>query len=151
MPRLLQAIDDTVDVEYGRFVLQESTMTRHALALPVPAGEWVAIGGPGGLLLHSAATDHYPAVRLELWDDTPPAAPGTWNHVLDLTCDLDTEVRLQSVTATSSTHSLAIPQSGPHHARIHAGNQGAAGRLDAGTFAAGVERWLIQLWPAHGA
>jgi hypothetical protein len=149
MPRLLHAIDDTVDVEYSRFVLQESTMTRHALALPTPSGEWIAVGGPGGLLLHSAATDHHPAVRLELWDGTPPAAPGTWDHILELTCDLDTEVRLQSVTATSSTHVLAIAEPGPHHARTHVGNQDRAGQLDQGTFAAGIERWLIQLWAAQ--
>jgi len=32
-------------------------------------GDWVAVGGPGGLLLHSAAADHCPVVRLKLRDD----------------------------------------------------------------------------------
>ena len=31
--------------------------------------EWVAVGDPGGLLLHSAATDHCQVVRLELRGD----------------------------------------------------------------------------------
>ncbi|PRY40546.1 hypothetical protein CLV43_106283 [Umezawaea tangerina] len=49
-------------------------------------GEWVAVGGLGGLLLHSAATDYYPAVRLGLWDDAPPTIPGGRDHVLEVTC-----------------------------------------------------------------
>jgi hypothetical protein len=148
MPIVLHALNDTIVVEYGQFVVQEVSMSRLALALPFPAGEWVAVGGPGGLLLHSAANDHYPAVRLELWDSTPPAAAGGWDHVLDLTCDLGTDVRLQSVTATYSAHTLAIPRPGAHRARVHAGNQEEAAELDEGTFETAVERWLIQLWPA---
>ena len=148
MPGLLHALDDTVDVEYGQFVVQEVSMLRNPLALPVPAGEWHAAGGPGGLLLHSAATDHYPTVRLELWDGAPPTAQGDWDQLVDLTCDLDSAVRLQSVTAAFSAHTLTIPRPGAHHARVHAGNQAETADLDEGTFEAGVERWLIQLWPA---
>jgi hypothetical protein len=147
MPSLLHALDDTVEVEYGQFVVQETSMLRSPLALPVPTGEWVAVGGAGGLLLHSVANDHYPAVRLELWDGVPPAAPGKWDQVLDLTCDLGSGVRLQSVTATHSANTLEIARQGGHHARVHAGNQDEAAELDEGTFESGVERWLIQLWP----
>ena len=148
MPSLLQALDDTVEVEYSQFVVQEVSMLRNPLTLTVPAGEWVVVGGDGGLLLHSAANDHYPTVRLELWDGAPPAAPGSWDHVLELTCDLQAAVRLQSVTAAHSTHTLTIPRPGTSHARVHAGNQDEAAELDEGTFEAGVERWLIQFWAA---
>ena len=61
MPNLLTAIDDRIEVEYGQFLLQEDSMTRSPLELPVPGGDWLAAGGPGGLLLHSAGT----ANRLE--------------------------------------------------------------------------------------
>lgn len=150
MPRLITAIDDTVDVEYGQFVLQEVPMTRNALTLAAPAGRWTAVGGPGGLLLHSAATDHSPAIRLELWDNTPPSDEGStaWDQVLDLACDLATEARLQSVTATPGDHVLPITRPGAHHARVHVGNQRDTAQLGEGSFATGVERWLIQLWPA---
>jgi len=143
---LLGDLDDTVEVEYGQFVVQEISMLRSPLALPVPTGEWVAVGGPGGLLLHSAATDHYPAVRLELWDDAPPNSPDGWDQVAELTCDLQSAVRLQSVTATHSTHAMPIARPGAHHARVHAGNQDEAAKLDEGTFESGIERWLIQMW-----
>jgi hypothetical protein len=52
MPRLLHALDDTIVVEYSQFVVQEDSALRNPLTLPVPAGEWIAVGGPGGLLLH---------------------------------------------------------------------------------------------------
>jgi hypothetical protein len=148
MPNLLGALEDTVVVEYGQFVVQEVSMARSPLALPDPVGGWVAVGGPGGLLLHSAATDHYPAVRLELWDDAPPSAPDYWDHVLELTCDIQSAVRLQSVTAAHSAHTLPIMRPGAHHARVHAGNQDEAAELDGGTLESGIERWLIQLWQA---
>jgi hypothetical protein len=148
MPSVLHTLDDTVEVEYGQFVVQEVSMLRNPLTLPVPSGEWLAAGGPGGLLLHSAATDHYPTVRLELWDGAAPAVPDTWDRIVDVTCDLRSAVRLQSVTATFSAHTLDIPRHGAHHARVHVGNRAEAAELDEGTFVTGVERWLIQLWPA---
>lgn len=150
MSRLITAVDDTVEVEYGQFVLQEVPMARSPLALPVPTGPWTAVGGPGGLLLQSAATDHYPAIRIELWDDTPPADDrhSGWDQVLELTCDISAQTRLQSVTATPGEHTLTIEQSGAHHARVHVGNRRDTAELGEGSFETGVERWLIQLWPA---
>ncbi|WIV61372.1 hypothetical protein [Amycolatopsis nalaikhensis] len=148
MSRLIAAIDDTVEVEYGQFVLQEVSMSRNALGLPVPTGSWTAVGGAGGLLLHSSATDHYPTVRVELWDGTPPGDERSgWAEVLELTCDLATEVRLQSVTATFGEHTLQIPRPGVHHVRAAVGNQSDTAELGEGSFETGVERWLIQLWP----
>jgi hypothetical protein len=148
MPSLLHALDDTIEVEYGQFLVQEVCMHRSPLVLPAPTGEWVAIGNPGGLVLHSAASDHYPAVRLELWDGAPPAAAGDWDQVVELMCDLESGVRLQSVTAAYSAHTLEVSQQGAHRARVHVGNQDEAAELDEGTFETGVERWLIQLWAA---
>ena len=83
MPTLVTAIDDSIEVEYGQFLVQEIPMTRSVLNLPEPTGDWLAVGGPGGLLLHSAGTDHYPAVRLELWDADPLPGPGDWDQVVD--------------------------------------------------------------------
>ncbi|WP_103352193.1 hypothetical protein [Amycolatopsis sp. CA-128772] len=147
MPTLVTAIDDTVEVEYGQFLVQEIPMTRNVLTLPVPRGDWFAVGGPGGLLLHSAGTDHHPAVRLELWDADPLPRPGEWDRVVEVACDLGDLVRLQSVTAARSPQVLTISRPGPHRARVHSGRRVAAAELGEGSFAAGVEGWLVQLWP----
>lgn len=148
MTNLLAALEDTIVVEYGQFVVQEVSMLRSPLVLPDATGDWIAVGGPGGLLLHSAATDHYPVVRLELWDDRPPTVSGYWDRVLELTCEVQSAVRLQSVTATHSDHALPIMQPGAHHARVHVGNRDEAAELDEGTLESGIERWLIQFWQA---
>lgn len=109
---------------------------------------WLAVGGPGALLLHSAGTDHYPAVRVELWDGEPAPATTAWDQILTVTCDLSDQVRLQSVAATQSPRVLNITRPGPHHARVHAGRRAETAQLEQGSFAEGVEGWLIQLWPA---
>ncbi|MEV8612585.1 hypothetical protein AB0383_32440 [Amycolatopsis sp. NPDC051373] len=88
------------------------------------------------------------AVRVELWDAEPPAAYGEWDQVLAVVCDLADQVRLQSVTAAMSPDVLTLARPGPHHARVHEGGRAATAELAEGTFAEGVERWLIQLWPA---
>ncbi|WIX75050.1 hypothetical protein QRX50_26240 [Amycolatopsis carbonis] len=63
-------------------------------------------------------------------------------------CDLAEQVRLQSVTAAMAPDVLTLGRPGPHHARVHEGGRAATAELGEGTFAAGAERWLIQLWPA---
>ena len=147
MPTLVTAIDDSIEVEYGQFLVQEIPMTRSVLNLPEPTGDWLAVGGPGGLLLHSAGTDHYPAVRLELWDADPLPGPGDWDQVVEVACDLSDLVRLQSVTATQSPKILTVTHPGPHRARVHSGRRVEAAELEEGSYAEGVEGWLIQLWP----
>ncbi|VVJ17212.1 Uncharacterised protein [Amycolatopsis camponoti] len=147
MPTLVAAIDDRIEVEYGQFLLQEIPMTRTALNLPVPRGDWLAVGGPGGLLLHSAGTDHYPAVRLELWDVDPLPGLGDWDQVVEVACDLSDLVRLQSVTAIQSPNVLTIGRPGLHRARVHSGRRVEAAELEEGSYAEGVEGWLVQLWP----
>lgn len=47
MPRLIAAIDDTVDVEYGQFALQELPMTRNALTSPSPPSPGRPSAAPG--------------------------------------------------------------------------------------------------------
>ncbi|UOZ04882.1 hypothetical protein [Amycolatopsis sp. WQ 127309] len=122
-------------------------MIRNALDFAVPDGDWLAVGGPGGLLLHSAGTDHYPAVRLELWDSEPLPGLGDRDQFIEVACDLSDLVRLQSVTATQSPHVLTITRPGPHRARVHSGHRAETAELEEGSFAEGVEGWLVQLWP----
>ncbi|MEO6083861.1 MAG: hypothetical protein ABIQ18_12240 [Umezawaea sp.] len=94
---------------------------------------------------HSAATDHHPAVRLELWDDAPPTAPDGWDHVLEPTCDVQSAVR-PSPRPTPHTHFRSRGRAPTTPAST--GNQGEAAELDERTFESGIERRLIQLWQA---
>ncbi|GHH32379.1 hypothetical protein GCM10017774_13200 [Lentzea cavernae] len=66
--------------------------------------------------------------------------------MLELNCEVQSPVRLQSVTADHSDHTLPIPHPGDHHACVHVGHQNKAAELDEGTLESRIERWLIQLW-----
>ena len=147
-PQLLAAVDDTVVVEFSQFVLQETPMSRLALELWPESGDFgIAVGGPGGLLCKSSATDHYPDVRIELWSAAPPESDAEWEERADVTIQVTGDVRLQSVTAALSERVLRLPQPGEYKARVHVRGGRQARRLGEASFAEHVERWLIQLWP----
>lgn len=57
---LVAALNDTITVEYSRIVLQDTNRMNSPLALMTTSEDWLVMGGPGGLLLHSAGSDHLP-------------------------------------------------------------------------------------------
>lgn len=146
------AIDDTVIVEYGQFCLQDMARLYPAAGAPVPANDdWLLAGGRGGVLFHSAESDHYPAVRVELWATRPPARDEPFDAVGDATFSTDgTELQLWSITAAMGTRVLRLPAAGSYHVRAHVSGQAdieAAEAAEPASFAEGLERWLIQIWP----
>lgn len=64
---LLAELDDTILVEFSHFVLQEVPMLRIADVGQATEGRR-SVGGPGGIVFRSRASDHYPLVRIELWN-----------------------------------------------------------------------------------
>ncbi|ANZ41695.1 hypothetical protein BBK82_42860 [Lentzea guizhouensis] len=152
----LSAIDDTVVVEYGQFCLQDLARLHGAAEAPVPAGDWLLVGGRGGVLFRSAESDHYPAVRVELWADRPPMHDEPFDATGDSTFSMDgTELQLWSITAATGCHTLRVPAANTYHVRAHVSGRAdieAVEANDPASFAEGVERWLIQIWPAwHGS
>jgi hypothetical protein len=147
--QLVGAIDDTITVEYGQFTVQEVDSTRIALELGIPTSDWFVIGGPGGLHLQSAGTDHYPAVRIEVWNGEPAQDPAKWDSIEVVQCHLLGPVRLESVTAEQSEKILDIREPGSHNARVHVAGKRKTAKLAEGTFAKNKERWLIQLWAVN--
>lgn len=148
----MAAIDDTVVVEYGQFCLQDMARLHPAAEAPVPASDdWLLVGGRGGLLFHSAESDHYPAVRLELWSTQPPTHDEPFDATGDATFSTDgTELRLWSITAAMGAHTLQLPTAGTYHVRAYVSGQAdieAAEAAEPASFAEGLERWLVQIWP----
>lgn len=145
--------DDTVVVEYGQFCLQDMARMHGATGVPVPAGgDWLLAGGRGGVLFHSAESDHYPAVRVELWASQPALRDEPFDATGDATFSTDgTELRLWSITAEMGAHTIGLPAAGTYHVRAHVSGQAdirAAEAADPASFAEGLERWLVQIWPA---
>jgi hypothetical protein len=148
---LISAIDHTVVVEYGRFCLQDTARLHPAAEAPVPANDdWLLAGGRGGVLFRSAESDHYPAVRLELWEARPPTYDEPFDATGEATFSTDgTELKLWSITAAMGAHSLQLPTAGTYHVRAHVSGQAAieaAEAVDPASFAEGLERWLVQIW-----
>ncbi|WP_447009114.1 hypothetical protein [Saccharothrix hoggarensis] len=143
-------MDDMVEVEYHRFTLQvfDSPHTAAAIQPPGPQ-DWLVAGGPGGVLFHSAGNDHTAAVRLELWASPPVREPGEWEAVAedDFTADFD-RLLLASFTSAPGQHVLTLPAPGAHRVRAYVRGRTAIEAAGPVSFAEGIERWLVQIWPA---
>lgn len=149
----LSTIDDTVDVEYGQFCLQDMAGVHMAVEVSVPPGDdWLLAGGRGGVLFHSAESDHSPAIRVELWATQPPVRTGPFDATDDATFSTDgTELRLWSITAAMGDEILVLPAAGTYNVRAYVSGQAdirAAEAAEPASFAEGLEQWLIQIWPA---
>ncbi|GAB3402402.1 hypothetical protein [Flindersiella endophytica] len=148
-PQPVQAINDSIRVEYGQFLLQDVAGRHLAGRLPVdPDRPWRMVAGPGGALFHSESLDRTVPVRLELWRAEPPDPPEPWRAVAVgvLVSDSD-QLRLRSITGDLTSHVLALEGPGPYHIRAYVHT--TVGDDDDEAFETDVEeRWLLQLWPA---
>ncbi|MFH8789176.1 hypothetical protein [Streptomyces roseoverticillatus] len=151
MPILLSKKDMDVRVEYGSFGIQEFYHDDVPIPYPDASKSGVFLQSfPGRLDLGSAGHTHTVSVSVEIWDSCP---------VSDLHQDWD-EVE-ESVIETP-TGELAVWDTGPQQGNgISLGRPGhwavraaAAGRAEAERQTRltgpvhGVERWLLQFWPA---
>ncbi|MFD1147393.1 hypothetical protein [Saccharothrix hoggarensis] len=142
----MTAFDDTVDVEYSQFCLQDMARNNSPLALEVPDGDdWLMVGGLGGVLFHSTDTDHNPPIRLELWSTRPTAPTASWHDSAEAVFRTESEeVRLWSPTAAMGEHTVPLPGPGEYHVEAF-----VRGREESDEHFAGDERehWLVRIWP----
>lgn len=148
-PIILAGFDDTVLVEFSQFALQEFPIRRMALEGGLPSAECRAVGGPGGIVFLSHASDHYPQVRVELWSDRPEPIGEHGGVGEELAIDLIGAVRFASVTMTFSEQILPLPRDGAYGAFVSVRDDPEVERLEEGSFATTSERWLVQLWPVE--
>jgi len=146
-PELLAGPDDTILVEFSQFVLQEAPAQRTAQAIGVPSEGRRSLGGPGGIVFLSQASDHYPSVRIEVWSSRPEAGAARWDATEELTTNLTDDVRLRSRTMEISDKILPLPRPGDYAAIVHVNDDPQTDQLEEGSFAHTAERWLVQLWP----
>jgi hypothetical protein len=149
---LLLTVDTTVLIEYSQFVLQEVYGPDIA---EVGAGEdpdvRLAVGADGGVKFISAQSDHYPSVRLELWSGPAPQDAGDWDRTEEetFTATATGRVMLMTLMGEESSDEIALPGLGRYVIRVRAAGRAAARALGEAEFFEGVERWLLQIWPAR--
>ena len=95
------------------------------------------------------ASDHYPRVRVELWNDRPDLTEECGDASEELTIDLIGAVRLASVTMAFSEKTLPLPRSGTYGAFVRVRDDPEIDRLEEGSFACTSERWSVLLWPVE--
>jgi hypothetical protein len=147
--RAIAAAAATPDVEYSMFLLKDAMGFDLAPLEDLPEAEWLLHAGTETMVLHSAATDFRPAVRIEAWDRDPGAPSGSWDAVeLARLAAPSGRVRLAPLDGEPSAEVIApapllevrVACRG-RETVADAAHHGAT-RLD------GLESWLIQLWPA---
>jgi hypothetical protein len=154
--RLLFDTEGEVLVAYRLFQLQEDA---DALAVEIERDDDdIATGGEGGVLFWSAANDHYPRVRIELWSGEPPSRPPGQQDG-DVTRDETTftvsetgRLGLMAIDRMPSDASrIRLPHLGVYRLRAYVRGRAAAGQRGGAEFFHGVERWLLQIWPRDPA
>ncbi|MFG3708158.1 hypothetical protein ACGF7U_25970 [Micromonospora sp. NPDC047670] len=144
-------VDEQVFAEYALFALQSQHTAEVAFALGVPRADRLLSAGRGGVVFRSGGPDHYAEVRVELWPLRPPAIAGEWDEVDEARLETSgTELRLASPTAWVGDHPVLLPAPGRYRVRAAvAGREAARARGGSGPpYPSGLERWLVQLWPA---
>jgi hypothetical protein len=152
-PRLLSATEGEVLVAYTLFLLQEDSGSLALDEIERPDGG-VATGGEGGVVLWSAANDHYPRVRIELWSGEPPPSQDAWEVGHDTAFTVSVTGRLELTPifgAPPDARSIKLPRLGTYKMRAYVrGTEEARQRAEA-EFFHGIEQWLLQIWPRDPA
>lgn len=166
--RVRVALDDEIPVKFGTFALQVERPTDPDVSpFEIDLAGGIVAAGAGGVVFGSATTEHYPAVRIELWTDRPPeAAPETvtaddssddgsndgWDDIGEAKLDSaeQTVVRLRSDFGDWTPGLLELFEPGPYRVRAYVRGRNAAiaraGDDREPRHFHGVERWLVRIW-----
>ncbi|HEY0498489.1 MAG TPA: hypothetical protein VGD48_22305 [Kutzneria sp.] len=146
----MSSVDTSVEVEFHQFLVQDHDGPDAAVAVePMPWEDNIVVGGVGGLRIYSSATDHSPSVRLELWDERAPDGLPGWQFGGEARFSVvGQRLRMWSLMGVHVDEDLLLPAVGDYAAVVYQQGREAAERLEEATFVSGVERWVIQIWPA---
>jgi hypothetical protein len=152
MAELLLQQHLSADVGYHAFGLQESDDAE----LPVPFPDGFARGVflnafPGRLDIYSAGHTHTAAVDVEVWDARPPAQDrAAWDEQAEADFESSSgEVAVWSMSLGRTEEVFALGSPGPWRVRVSCAGRAEAASLSEGEGSGeGVERYLVQFWPA---
>lgn len=150
-PRCLDAAQGEVLVEYRQFLLQGGGPDAREIHVPDDEGSGIAVtGGPGGLLLRSAANDHYVLVRFERWSGEPPPNHDGWEVTRDsaFTVSDGSPLYLSELFGSNDPPEITMPAPGRYLVRAYVWGCRAASERGEAEFFRDVERWLMHIWPA---
>jgi hypothetical protein len=151
--RLLFGTRGEVLVAYRTFLLQEAggpMAEEIEIERSADGVSPVAAGGDGGVIFCSAANDHYPSVRLELWSGEPPRSEQAWETARDETFTVSRTGRVELTGLfgmPSDAAAIVLPGLGAYRVRVYARGRDEASERGEAEFFHDVEHWLVQIWP----
>lgn len=150
--RLVAAVDDEMPrIEYRHFqFVDQDGATEPPDGWSDTPGLLASAGR--GVLLRTAGNDFYPVVRLEVWSSEPqPQSEGEWEDQDEATFTSETGLGLLREWDGGPVGSpLELGNRGSYRLRAYCrGRAQAEALIGEEMFYEGVEKWLLQVWPAE--
>lgn len=147
--KLIAELDANPMVEYRFLLLCDDRRANLSPLDDLPDDmERLLHAGPEAVVLASAADLFYPDVRVEVWDQEPPAPAGDWDQAEEV--DFTAPSRTVSLWGPADECAGRLSVSTPK-VRLRASCRGraeaAAAVEESEADVRGVESWLLQLWP----
>ncbi|BCJ48401.1 hypothetical protein GCM10010168_76730 [Actinoplanes ianthinogenes] len=150
MPELIAAVDTTVLVDHGTFDLLDDGGPQQAGAVAGDRARWLAAGS-NLVTVHSAAGwDHVAGLRVEVWSG-PPAWRAGWADHRDALVRFDSGlVEINPLVEAGDDEEALDLAPGSYAVRAYVAGRDdlLAVHHDPDTDLDGIERFLIQFWPA---
>ncbi|MBB4751214.1 hypothetical protein [Actinoplanes lobatus] len=136
-------------VDHRMFVLLDPRSRPTPLDEGLPEHDEILRAGQHGVVFRSGGDLFRPAVTIERWAADPGTADGEWDEVAEASLSAPSgRLRLRSIMGEPAGPDLEVE--GSQRLRAHTRGRGEAmERLTVETGYAGVEEWLIQLWPTR--
>ncbi|GAA2565597.1 hypothetical protein GCM10010398_63560 [Streptomyces fimbriatus] len=153
MAEPVQQLHLDADVGYHAFALQESDDGELPVPFPEEYERGVFLNGfPGRLDFYSGGHTHTAAVTVEVWDGQPPAQDGSaWDEQAETDFEsISGEVAVWSMSLGRTEEVFALGSPGSWRVRAYCAGRAEAAALSEGEgVGEGVERYLVQFWPAR--
>ncbi|MFJ1975323.1 hypothetical protein ACIO93_42660 [Streptomyces sp. NPDC087903] len=152
MSELVRQYQLSADVGYHAFGLQESDDGDLPVPFPDDFERGVFLNAfPGRLDLYSAGHTHTASLAVEVWDGQPPALdPSGWDEQAEADFESSSgEIAVWSMSLGRTEEVFALGACGLWRVRVGCTGRAAAAALSEGEGTGeGVERYLVQFWPA---
>ncbi|MGW1187998.1 hypothetical protein [Streptomyces sp. NPDC002559] len=152
MARIVRRQGVEAFVGYHAFGLQESDDADLPVAFPdeFDFGSFL-VARPGRLDITSGGHTHTATVDVEVWDGTPPPQdPADWDEQAEAGFDSTSgRLAVRSMHTGRTDDVVPADPGGSWRVRVGCAGRAEAAALSAGDgTGAGVERYLVQFWPA---
>jgi len=151
MPTLLGAVETTVPPDDSQIFVVAGEPDEVPV-LSGTDGRFVGCAPDVIVITSESQLLHEAAVRLESWDEEPPAPDGDWDDVQTGRLSVSEDsIAVGGPWESDISDRLPLGTDGWHRVRVYTGGRAALRAWDAqwdgGEAPVGLERFVVQLWP----